>query len=120
MNFLLMVLIKKPTFSELVARNGDDKVAIFIPLLHLDTQHKVFLEQEKHLEEIYVWLKHLHMKKNKVELERLKKEVEEFYANIKEDEDDGEIEERAKKDIKKKSKKEVLGNIGDETGKEET
>ncbi|MCA9485219.1 MAG: segregation/condensation protein A [Nanoarchaeota archaeon] len=34
--------------------NGEEKVATFVPLLHLDNNHKIFLEQEKHLEEIYV------------------------------------------------------------------
>jgi len=72
---------ERVAFSELVGSDGD-KIATFVPLLHLDMQHKVFLEQDEHLEEIYVWLKHLHMKKNKVEFERMRREVEEFYAKV--------------------------------------
>jgi len=73
---------EKVSFSELVEKNGNDKIETFVPLLYLDTQHKVFLEQDEHLEEIYVWLKHLHMKENKVELDRMRKEVEEFYKRL--------------------------------------
>ncbi|MBI5804322.1 segregation/condensation protein A [Candidatus Pacearchaeota archaeon] len=62
------------SFSEFT--NGEDKIATFVPLLHLDNQHKVFLEQEKHLEEIYIWMKEHHDRKFSEELERMKKEVE--------------------------------------------
>lgn len=66
----------KIPFSELTNDKSDDKIATFVPLLHLDNQHKVLLEQEKHLSEIYVWMKHHHDKTNKAELERMRKEVE--------------------------------------------
>ncbi len=80
----------KVSFSDLSKRNGDDKVGTFVPLLHLDYQHKVLLEQEKHLEEIYIWMKKFHEEKNKDELERMKKEVE---MAIAEEMKDGLIEE---------------------------
>ncbi len=65
-------------FSELVGKDGsgEEKIATFVPLLHLDNQHKVFLEQEKHLEEIYVWMKGHYMKKYSAELEQMQKEAE--------------------------------------------
>ncbi len=64
-------------FSELVKKHHNgDKVEAFVPLLHLDTQHKVFLEQEKHFEEIYIMLKSLHEKKNFEELKKMREEVE--------------------------------------------
>jgi segregation and condensation protein A len=61
-------------FSEM--HNGGDRVGTFVPLLHLDNQHKVLLEQEKHLAEIHVWLKELHDNKNKGELEKMRKEAD--------------------------------------------
>ncbi len=65
------------TFSELVDKHHNgDKIGAFIPLLHLDNQHKVFLEQDNHFDEIYIWLKHSYEKKNKDELEKMRKEVE--------------------------------------------
>lgn len=66
----------KVAFSEFDCKNNEERIATFIPLLHLDSQHKVFLEQKEHLEEIWVWLKHHYESENKEELERLKKEVE--------------------------------------------
>lgn len=46
------------SYSELTGEDKDEKIACFLPVLHLDSQQKVFLEQEKHFAEIYVWLYH--------------------------------------------------------------
>ena len=64
-------------FTELAGETSESRVATFIPLLHLDNQQKIWLEQEAHLDEIWILLKHLYEKKNKDMLERMKKEVEE-------------------------------------------
>lgn len=45
------------TFTELAGTSKDEKIACFLPLLHLDTQEKIYLEQEKPFEEINIWLK---------------------------------------------------------------
>ncbi|MFH1801935.1 MAG: segregation/condensation protein A [archaeon] len=66
-------------FSELLGDKNhlsEERVNHFVPLLHLDNQHKVLLEQEKHLEEIYVWMKETHNKKFASELEQMRKEAE--------------------------------------------
>jgi segregation and condensation protein A len=42
-------------YSDL-AFTKEERIAGFLPVLHLDNQQKVFLQQEKHYEEIYVWL----------------------------------------------------------------
>jgi len=70
----------KIAFSSLTEKNGGDKIGTFVPLLHLDYQHKVFLEQENHFDEIWIWMKQFYDEKNKEELERLKKEVELAFA----------------------------------------
>lgn len=57
-----LVFTKKPklTFSELVSsQRKEDKIATFIPLLHLATQEKVDLNQEEHFGEINIKLMHL-------------------------------------------------------------
>ncbi|RMD67425.1 hypothetical protein D6817_01685 [Candidatus Pacearchaeota archaeon] len=41
-------------FSEFCAQHKFEKIDAFIPLLHLDYQHKLFLEQERHLGEIWI------------------------------------------------------------------
>ena len=53
---------KKITFTELVGEK--EKLFAFYPLLQLENQHKVWLEQENHFEEIYIWLKHIYFKEN--------------------------------------------------------
>lgn len=66
-------------FSELLGdknESAEERVNHFVPLLHLDNQHKVLLEQEKHLEDIKVWLKEVHNKKFQQELEIMRKEAE--------------------------------------------
>ncbi len=71
---------EKLAFSELLEKHDGDKVGTFVPLLHLDYQNKVLLEQENHLDEIYIWLKSLHETKNADELRKLHEEVEKAFA----------------------------------------
>lgn len=63
-------------FSELAGKSTEERVATFVPLLHLDNQQKVWLEQEGHFAEIWILLKHLYVKQNAAELEKMKKEAE--------------------------------------------
>ena len=65
-------------FSKLINENSsrDEKIATFVPLLHLDTQHKILLEQENHVDEIWIWLKKIYERENKSELDKMQAEVE--------------------------------------------
>lgn len=45
------------TFTLLAGTERNERIATFVPLLHLDSQSKILLEQEKHFEEIYIWMK---------------------------------------------------------------
>jgi len=68
---------ERVAFSEVVhGHNGGDKVGTFVPLLHLDNQHKVLLEQENHLDEIWIWTKDLHNERFREELDQMKREAE--------------------------------------------
>ncbi len=56
---IIVVFTKKPelTFTELVGSSRkEDKIATFIPLLHLATQEKVDLDQKEHFGEINIKL----------------------------------------------------------------
>lgn len=66
----------KLSFSELAGETSEERVATFIPLLHLDNQQKVWLEQEGHCAEIWILLKHIYEKQNAVALEAMRREVE--------------------------------------------
>ena len=77
---LLNIFLKrkeKLAFSELAGIGNEERIATFIPLLHLDSQQKVWLEQQGHLDEIWILLKELYEKQNSEILERMRKEVEE-------------------------------------------
>ena len=63
--------------SEIAGETNEARIATFVPLLHLDNQQKVWLEQENHLDEIWILLKHLYEKQNAEKLEEMRKEVEE-------------------------------------------
>jgi segregation and condensation protein A len=63
----------KISYSELTNNDKEEKRICFLPILHLDSQHKVFIEQEKHLDEIYLWV-YKHYKKENGSLE-LKEEL---------------------------------------------
>lgn len=63
-------------FSRIAGNEKHTKVATFIPLLHLDNQHKIWLEQEGHFQEIWILLKKLYEEQNKEELTKVQAEVE--------------------------------------------
>jgi len=46
----------KVEYCELTGNQKEEKVSCFLPVLHLDTQKKIFLEQERHFDDIWVWL----------------------------------------------------------------
>jgi segregation and condensation protein A len=73
---------EKIAFSEFSGKSMEDRIATFIPLLHLDNQHKVWLEQNGHFEEIWILLKHLYEKQNAETLESMKKEAETAVDNL--------------------------------------
>ncbi|MEK6844227.1 MAG: segregation/condensation protein A, partial [Nanoarchaeota archaeon] len=51
-------------FSRLFGDSIENKLAFFLPLLHLDNQHKVLAEQENHFDEIYIWMKEIYNEKH--------------------------------------------------------
>ncbi len=48
---------KKISYSEFVGDNKQEKIEHFSPLLHLENQKKVWLQQDKHFDEIHIWEK---------------------------------------------------------------
>lgn len=67
---------EKLAFSRIAGETKEDRVATFVPLLHLDNQQKVWLEQEGHVGEIWILLKHLYEHQNKEVLAQLASEVD--------------------------------------------
>jgi chromatin segregation and condensation protein Rec8/ScpA/Scc1 (kleisin family) len=87
MGFLSDGKMHRVPYSHITGDEKEEKIASFLPVLHLENQDKLWLEQEAHFEEIYVWLKDNYVKNNNI-YERLMKELEET-----------EIKYRKKKDV---------------------
>ncbi|MCK5149478.1 segregation/condensation protein A [Candidatus Pacearchaeota archaeon] len=69
---------KKITFHEFVKGDKEEKIISFSSLLHLDNQKKVWLDQEKHFEEIHIWLKEVYFKHNPDPFAELREEIKEL------------------------------------------
>jgi segregation and condensation protein A len=84
----------KITYDEFTKNNRDEKILSFLPMLYLEEQKKIWLEQEKPFEEIYIWLKETFLKHNPEPFADLKREVEEYESEMNdEDFDEDESEE---------------------------
>ncbi|MBU4308759.1 MAG: segregation/condensation protein A [Nanoarchaeota archaeon] len=68
---------KKISYTNFVGSNKEERIISFFPLLHLETQKKVWLEQENHFDEIYIWLKSVFLKHNPDPFADLKEEIQE-------------------------------------------
>ena len=68
---------KKVTFSDVVGMDKEERIMAFPPMLHLEHQRRVWLHQEKHFEEIDIWLHETYFKHNPDPFEELRKEMEE-------------------------------------------
>ena len=67
---------KKISFTEFIGKEREERIISFSPLLHLESQKKVWLEQEKHFEEIFIWLKETYFKHNPDPLKELREQLE--------------------------------------------
>jgi segregation and condensation protein A len=70
--------IKLP-YSHFTGNNKEEKVACFLPMLHLSNNNKIWLEQEGHFQEIFMYLYDVYKQKfpDDKEMAALKEEVEE-------------------------------------------
>ena len=73
---------KKITFTELIGKNREERIISLLPLLHLECQKKIWLEQEGHFEEIHIWLKNVFLKHNPDPFAELRDEIEEEIENL--------------------------------------
>ena len=73
--------IKIP-YTEFVGKEKEEKIMSFYPLLQLENQQKVWLHQDAHFDEIYIWLKEIYLKHNPDPIEEIKKELEKEIAEI--------------------------------------
>jgi len=55
---------KKVPYTEIVGIGREERALSFFPILQLENNGKLWLEQEAHFEEINIWLKHIFLKEN--------------------------------------------------------
>lgn len=67
---------KRVSFNEFIGDDKGERVISFSPLLHLDHQKKIWLEQEVHFDEFYIWLKEIYLEHNPDPFADLKEEIE--------------------------------------------
>ncbi len=68
---------KKISYSEFTGNNKEEKIISFFPLLHLENQKKIWMEQNGHFEEIYIWMRKTYFQYNPDPFADLKEEIEE-------------------------------------------
>ncbi len=76
---------KKISYTKFVGKNKEERIISFQPLLHLEHQKKVWLDQDAHFEEIYIWLKEIYLKHNPEPFADLKQEVEQKIEELDEE-----------------------------------
>ncbi len=76
----------KLSFTELAGRDKKARVATFVPLLHLDSMEKIWLEQKTNFDEIWILLYELYKKQN---MQKLQEAVVEEIEKVEEMLDDG-------------------------------
>ncbi len=78
---------KKVSYTEFVNNSKEEKIISFLPLLYLEEQKKVWLEQKVPFEEINIWLRETFLKHNPDPFEDLKEGLEEWNKEFHEEEE---------------------------------
>jgi segregation and condensation protein A len=74
--------MNKVGYSDLIGKERQEKLASFLPLLHLSDTQRLWLEQEKHLDEIWIYL-YTYFNKNKDKfIENLEEDIEEMKEEL--------------------------------------
>lgn len=74
--------LNKVGYSDLIGKEREERLASFLPLLHLNNIQKLWVEQERHLDEIWVYL-YTYFNKNKdMFMEELEQDIEEMRQEL--------------------------------------
>lgn len=90
----------KVSFTDFIGTDKENRVASFSPLLHLDHQKKIWLEQGQPFDDFHIWLKDTYFSNNPDPFRDLREEVEQAKEEI----ELGKLGEEEKKRLKKISK----------------
>lgn len=103
--------INRVGYSKLVGSEREEKLACFLPLLHLSYAQKLWLEQQEHLDEIWIYLFQYFDKNRDQFIEDLEEDIEEMKEELSEsveEKDGGDlVKARRRLEEKKKIEEEV-------------
>ncbi|MDD5191996.1 MAG: segregation/condensation protein A [Candidatus Nanoarchaeia archaeon] len=106
--------MNKVGYSELIGKTREEKLASFLPVLHLSNTRKLWLEQEGHLEEIWIYLYEYFKRHPEHFIEDLEKDLEEM-----KDEPGGELITEEREEEIKEIARQVAGLFKDAQKEEE-
>jgi len=72
----------KISYTGFIGTEKEERILSFYPLLHLENQQKIWLAQENHFDEIYIWLKDIFLKNNPDPFLELREEFEEEMGQL--------------------------------------
>jgi len=76
----------KVSYTVFVGMDKEERILSFSPLLHLETQQKVWLEQQEHFGEIDIWMKKTYLQHKGDPFADLKEELKKEMENLSEEE----------------------------------
>jgi segregation and condensation protein A len=88
-------------YSVFVGLDKQKRIEYFAPLLHLESQKKIWMEQPKHFAEIDIWMKKTYLKHHGDPFSDLKTEFEEELIKEMQETEDAEIQEEDNSKIEK-------------------
>ena len=117
--------LNKVGYSDLAGKEREEKLACFLPVLHLSNVRKLWVEQENHLDEIWIFL-YEYFKKNKDnfieelehDIEEMKEELENVESENLDKKESGlekaQLKRQEKKKLAEQVKKELIKELGQE------
>lgn len=88
---------KRINYNYLTEEKKENRISFFAPLLYLEHQKKIWLEQNEHFGNIYIWERKTYWKQNGDPFKDLERELKEF--NEKELESESEVETKNSGDL---------------------
>lgn len=67
----------KIPYSDFINNNREERIMSFLPLLYLEEQKKIWLEQKEPFDEVHIWLREIFLEHNPDPFEDLREEFEE-------------------------------------------
>ena len=74
--------LNKICYSHVAGKEKEERISSFLPLLHLSNTQKLWLEQEKHLDEIYIYLYEYFDKNRDKFIQGLEEDIENMKEEI--------------------------------------